>query len=177
MTTPPATMAAASQASSPSGTPAASNAPEDLDAKRQAAAMCANSARASITMAERLAQDRNAGAGLDGLRREMPAEGARAGHGVEQAEHVARDGMQPRAARELALDIGDEALRSRPCARRERRGLAEHQRIDREQPPRLLIGGAAHHHAVDVLEMRRAPASTLAMPPLIDDRQLRMRAP
>ena len=38
-------------------------------------------------------------------------------------------------------------------------------RIDLKEPPRLLIGGAPHHHAVDMVKMRAA-ASTLAMPPL-----------
>ena len=43
---------------------------------------------------------------------------------------------------------------SSACLRRgERRRLAEQHRIDRQQPPRLLIGGAAHHDAVDVREM------------------------
>ena len=86
-----------------------------MDATRQAA-MCANSARASTTMGERVAQDRNAGAGLDGMRRDVAAEGARAGHGMEQPEHVARHGMQPRAARKLALHIGEERLDRRLSA-------------------------------------------------------------
>ena len=114
--------------------------------------MCAKSARAVHHQRQRISHDRRAGAGLDRLGRQMPAEGARARHRAEQAEQVARDGMQPRAARQLALDIGDERQRGL-FRRRERRRLAEQQRIDRQQPPRLLIGGAAHHHAVDVLQM------------------------
>ena len=84
----------------------------------------------------------------------MAAERARAGHAAEQAEHVPRHGVQPRAARKLALDIGKERF-ERGLGRANGARLAEQQRIDRQQPPRLLIGGAAHHHAVDMREMRR----------------------
>ena len=92
--------------------------------------------------------------GFTASRRQMTAEGARAGHAAEQPEHVTRDGVKPRAARELALDIGDERLRRR-LRRGERRGAAEQQRIDGQQAPWLLIGGAPYHHAVDPIEVRR----------------------
>src|ERR1700681_3646854 len=83
----------------------------------------------------------------------MPPISARSGHGTEQTVQMPRDGMQPRAARNFAFDIRSE--RSGGLFRRmERSVLAEHQRIDRDQPPRLLIGGAPHHDAVDVLQVR-----------------------
>src|SRR3984885_1461565 len=95
------------------------------------------------------------GAGLRGSRGagEMPAVSARAGHRVEQAVQMSRDGVQPRAACDFTFDIRGE--RSGGLFRRaERSVLAEHQRIDRDQPPRLLIGGAAHHDAIDPGKMR-----------------------
>ena len=66
---------------------------------------------------------------------------------------MAGDRMQPRALGQFALDIGDERQR-RLFRRGERRRLAEQQRIDGQKPPRLLIGGASHHHAVDVRQLR-----------------------
>ena len=58
----------------------------------------------------------------------------------------------------------------------ERKGsvFAEHIRIDRDQPPRLLIGGASHHHAVDMREMR-ARLFKRADAAVDDHRQTRMR--
>src|SRR5262249_48673197 len=69
-----------------------------------------------------------------------------------QAENMARDGMQTDAARELALDIGNERASGAACAE-ERRWGGEQLRINGEQPPGLLIGRAAHHHAVEMVEM------------------------
>src|SRR5580704_2220605 len=92
------------------------------------------------------------GAGLRGSRGagEMPAVSARTGHGAEQTVQMSRDGVQPRAVRDFTFDIRGE--RGSGLFRRvERSVLTEHQRIDRDQPPRLLIGGAPHHDAVDVL--------------------------
>ena len=37
--------------------------------------------------------------------------------------------------------------------RSEGRGVAKQHGIDLEQPPRFLIGGAAHHHAVDMAQL------------------------
>ena len=102
---------------------------------------------------QRLGEHLDAGAGLHRLGRKHAAERARAGHAAEQAEHVAGDARKPRAARELPLDIGQTRLHRR-FGLRERRRLAEDQGIDRHQPPRLLIGGAPHHHAVDAAEER-----------------------
>ncbi len=123
---------------------------------------------------QRLAQDRNAGAGLDGIGRDMPPEGARARHGVEEPEDVARDGVQPHAARQLALDVRDEGF-ERGFRAVELAPLRRRSADRRQKPPRLLIGRAAHHHAIDVREVRAA-CSTLAMPPLMRDVQSRMRA-
>ena len=84
----------------------------------------------------------------------MPAERARAGHGAEQAVQMPRDAVQPRALRQFALDIGHQRRRGR-FRRGEAGGFAEDQRIDGDKPPRLLIGGAAHHDAVDMSQMRK----------------------
>src|SRR3984885_15529278 len=72
---------------------------------------------------------------------ERAAERACPRHGAEQAVQMPRNGMRARALRKLALDIGDQRRRG-VLRRGKARGLAEHQRIDRDQPPRLLIGGA-----------------------------------
>ena len=112
VTTPPATITAASKRELAEREPK-HGCSEDAGSSRRDA--CRGGLRhfsgLSITSAKRLRQHLGACAGLDRLRREMPAEGARARHAVEQAEHMARDGMQPRAARELALDVGQKRLR------------------------------------------------------------------
>ncbi len=74
----------------------------------------------------------------------------------------------------LALDIGDERRRG-VFRRGKARVLAEHQRIDRDQPPRLLIGGAAHHHAVDMSKMRKRLLDA-ANAAVENDGEARMRA-
>ena len=83
----------------------------------------------------------------------MAAEGARAGHAVKRADEMPRHRMQPRAPRELVLDIGHHRL-EHVLHRGVRRGLAEQLGIDRQQPPRLLIGRPPQHHAIDMVEMR-----------------------
>src|SRR3974390_3741044 len=55
--------------------------------------------------------------------------------------------------RKFALDIGDQSARGL-FRRREWRRRAEEGRIDREQTPRLLVGRAAHHHAVKLFHFR-----------------------
>ena len=104
----------------------------------------------------------------------MPAEGARARHRVEEAEHVAGDGVKPRAARAFPLDIGEQG-RERVLRGRERRRRAEQQRVDGEKPPRLAVGRPPHHDAVDAtkLRARRFEAFDAAIE---HDRKLRMRA-
>ena len=82
----------------------------------QAAAVCAASP-AVHHQRKRIAECCGVAPGFDRLGRQMPAERARAGHAVEQAEHMAGDGMQPRAARKLALDVGDERHARRPWHR------------------------------------------------------------
>src|SRR4051812_13333445 len=93
---------------------------------------------------ERVLEHARIRAGFHRLGRKIPAEGARAGHRAEQAEHVPRDAGELHALRRLALDIRDQRARGvfRGC---KRRGLAEDERIDGEQPPRLLVSGATHH--------------------------------
>ena len=56
-----------------------------------------------------------------------------------------------------------------------RRRLAENQRIDGDQPPWFLIGGAAHHHAVDARQMRKRLVDT-ADAAIEHDSKMRMRA-
>ncbi len=85
------------------------------------------------------------------------------------------DRVQPRALRKLTLDIRNERRRG-VFRRSERRRLAENLRIDRDQPPRLLIGGAAHHDAVDMRQMRKRLVDT-ADAAIEHDSKLRMRAP
>src|SRR5215469_3595 len=78
----------------------------------------------------------------------MAAKGARPGYATEQAEDVARHDIEPRAAFKFALDIGDKGL-GRRLRRCKGRSLAEQHRIDRQQTPRVLIGGTSHHHAIE----------------------------
>src|SRR3954453_11768997 len=96
-TTPPVTMAAPSQASSLSGTP------ENIRmswGKPAASSRDVRQIRPRVHHETyRLAQDRNAGAGLDGFGGDMTAERARARHAVKHPEDMASHGMQPRAAR------------------------------------------------------------------------------
>src|SRR6516225_5381553 len=78
----------------------------------------------------------------------MAAKGARPGYATEQAQHVPGHGVEPRAARKFALDIRDEGL-SRSLRRCKKRRLAEQHRIDGQQTPRVLVGGASHHHPIE----------------------------
>ena len=59
------------------------------------------------------------------------------------------DGMKPRALRQLALDIRNQSRR-RLFRRRKAILFAKENRIDVQEPPGLLIGGASDHHAVHV---------------------------
>src|SRR5579862_5004764 len=89
VTTPPAMIAAASQRSSPSGTPEIIESPGSVIETRSRRDVRHIGTRVQYER-NRLAQDRNAGAGLDRMRREVATERARAGHRVEQAEQVSR---------------------------------------------------------------------------------------
>src|SRR6266702_353032 len=85
-----------------------------------------------------------------------------------------RDGVQPRATScKLALDIGYQRRCGSTCGC-ERRIIIKQQGIDREQPPRFLIGRAPHHHAVHPLEMRERLLDA-ADAAVEYDRQVRMR--
>ena len=82
----------------------------------------------------------------------MAAIGARAGAAGEEAEHVAGDVMQALALRELLRDVGLVGLhRLEPVG--DRCGLAVELGVDREQDLGLVIGDAAQHHAVHVLQV------------------------
>ena len=74
--------------------------PRKAGEDRAQAAMCAKSGGLSSTSASASARTSAHRAGLDRLGRQMPAEGARARHRAEQPEQMARDGVQPRAARQ-----------------------------------------------------------------------------
>ena len=82
----------------------------------------------------------------------MAAERARSGHGMERANEVSGDRVQPGAGCKFARDIGHHRL-EHILHRRLRRCFAENLGINGEQPPRLLVGGAPEHHAVDMAEM------------------------
>src|SRR5256885_810204 len=88
VTTPPAMIAAASSASSLSGTPVSTS---GRDVRGFGAHVRHE--------ADRLAQDVCARTGLHRMGRNVAAEGTRARHTVEQPEHVTGHGMQPRALR------------------------------------------------------------------------------
>ena len=72
---------------------------------------------------------------------------------VKRADEMPRHRMQPRALRELILDIGDHRL-EHAFHRGVRRRLAEQFGIGLQQPPRLVIGRASQHHAVDMGKVR-----------------------
>ena len=126
--------------------------------------MCANSRPlSSVVPATRCKRSSEVfGAGLRRRRQpgQMPAESARARHGAEQAMQMPGDGMKPRALREFALDIRDQRRRGL-FRRREAARFAEEQRIDGKEPPRLLIGGAAHHDAVDMCRCASAASTSV----------------
>src|SRR5580704_9266082 len=156
VTTPPTMMASASQSSSLKGTPKIilCRLPGRDGSKLRGDVRQFPVRVQTLIRDKRERRGEEFGAGLRGSRStgEMPAVSARAGHRVEQAVQMSRDGVQPRAVRQLAFDIRGE--RGGGLFRRtERSLLTEHQWVDRDQPPRLLIGGAAHHDAIDVLQM------------------------
>src|SRR5215470_5745471 len=154
VTTPPAMISAASSRSSLTGTPRIIRRSHWLRRQRS---RCGGVRHLHIHVhdeGKRVAERCYAGAGLDRLRRQVPAEGARAGDAAEQPEDVARDGVKAHAARKLALDIGDQRFGRRP-RRGKGRVLAEQHGIDGQKTPRLLIGGAPHHDTVDAHKMRR----------------------
>src|SRR5579864_9667427 len=155
VTTPPTTMVSASQNSSLNGTPKIIL----LFALSVTAALRGDVRQFPVPVQALVCDKRERrseefGAGVPGSRGagKMPAEGARTGHRVEQAVQMPRDGVQFCAGGDFALDIRGERG-GRLFRRGKARVLTEHLRIDREQPPRLLIGGAAHHDAIDVVQV------------------------
>src|SRR4051812_49284381 len=99
VTTPPAMIAAASSASSDHGIPVSTS---SRDVRGFGAGVHHESGC--------IAQNLGARAGPHRMRRNVAAEGARAGHALEQPEHMAGHRMQPRAAREFALDVRKKRL-------------------------------------------------------------------
>ncbi len=91
---------------------------------------------------------------------------ARAGHGVERPDEMARDRMQPRAPRKLLLDIGHHRF-EHVLHRRMRRRFAEHVL----NPPRAAATAPDRPRA-RASRRRRAPDAAFAsaipgMPPLM----------
>src|ERR1700690_3837084 len=82
---------------------------------------------------QRISHDGSRGRRLDRLGRKMAAEGARARHRAEQAEHMTSNRMQPHALGQFALDIRHQRQR-RFFRRGKRRRLAVEQRINAEKP-------------------------------------------
>src|SRR6478736_2151505 len=103
---------------------------------------------------ERIAEGASARARFHRLGCKVAAERTRAWDASEQAEHVPGHGVKARAAHELPFEIGDQRL-GRRSRRRIAGGRTVQQGIDVEQTPRLLIGGATHHDAVEALKMTR----------------------
>src|SRR5580658_1476489 len=84
-----------------------------------------------------------------------------------------RDGMKPRTLRQLALDIRNQSRR-RLFWRRKGSVLAKEHRIDGNEPPGLLIGGAPDHDAVHMPQVL-ACFFERTNAPVEYDRQMRMR--
>src|SRR5690242_10728313 len=121
----------------------------------------------------RIAQDIDASASSHAMFGQMAAEGARAGHRMVGADEMPGDRVQPRAARELALDIGRHRLEDGLHGRKARRP-AEDVGIGGQKPPRLLVGRATQHHAVDLSQMRLR-LGEVANPAIDDDGNARHR--
>ncbi len=100
----------------------------DIDAEARHAAIGGH--HTVLDQRDRIAQHVDAGARLDAVLGEMTAERARAGHAVKRADEMPRDRMQPRALRELVLDVGHHRL-EHVLHGRVRRRLAEQLGIDR----------------------------------------------
>src|SRR4051812_23748623 len=147
VTTPPTRIPIARSAISPGGTP-------NMGASPWLEGSCGRGPGRNLVAheRERIEECLRAGARLDTLGGKVAAKQPRAGDGVEQPDRVARDGVEPGAARDFALDVGNERVRRLPrkvmwCRR------AKQLRIDRQQLPRILVGGASHHDAVDVAQV------------------------
>ena len=126
-------------------------------------------------MASASRKHRNAGARLDGMRRQMPPIGARAGHRVKGAEQMPGDGVQPHAASAVRARYRDRAPRSRPSssgAALPRRTASDRPRASATAPDRRRGPSSRRRHAQDA----RAPPRRVPMPPLMTIGKSRMRA-
>src|SRR4051812_26048482 len=133
---PPTMIKAASRSSSLTGTPrimSCSGGTEAATAVERAFRYVENKSRGGGVRHARIHVHHEGERGTEGVSvrarlhafgREMAAEGARARDAAEQAEHVPGDGVQPRTAGKLALEIGDQRLGGVP-RRGEAGGLAE----------------------------------------------------
>ncbi len=81
----------------------------------------------------------------------MPAEQPRAGLAMEQPQHVLGHGVERHAIGKPRRDIVEIGIHRLSHIAR---GFAEKPRIHIGEKLRVLIGGAAHHHAIDMLQMR-----------------------
>src|ERR1700674_3958885 len=98
-TTPATKIATASPMNSPTGMPRIIVAPGNAKIRGKSSGRGGlREVGASVQhLGRRFAQHGYAGAGLHRFGREMPAERARARQAIEETEHMARDGVQPRA--------------------------------------------------------------------------------
>src|SRR3954453_19927797 len=95
------------------------------------------------------AQHLEPGARLRALGRKVSAERTCAGPAVEEPENVARHSVEAGALCNARSDIRLEGFEGRELIL-DRRLLAENLRIDAEEQPRVLIGRAAQHRAIDM---------------------------
>src|SRR5690554_3489678 len=100
---------------------------------------------------ECLLDKRPAGTGPVRAFTEDLAEGTATALAVEQAEQVAGDVLELRAARELALDIGPHRTQHLGTARKL---AAEPGHVEPVQQPGVVVGRASEHGAIDVGEVR-----------------------
>src|SRR5215831_20356017 len=123
LTTPAPRMPATSSMTSPSGTP------KSVVVSMPPIRSGGCGARRLLAHERERGEERfGVGARLDACGGKVAAERARFRHRVKQADRVARDGVEPHAARDRALDIGNERQRGLR-GRRERSGLAEQLRV------------------------------------------------
>ncbi len=82
----------------------------------------------------------------------MAAEGTRARQAIVESENVPRHRSERHAISKPRVDVRHESFK-RGMSARYRRRFAEEGRIDRHENRRVLIGGAADHHAVEMREL------------------------
>src|SRR3984893_189724 len=109
----------------------------------------ADAARA-IHMLQGRVQNSRVGARFHRLHREMAPPRAGTWEAIEKPQEMPCHRVKRNAFGKTRLDIGNES----PDRRRSGNGhsLIEKKRIGIEEQRRVLVGGAPHHHAIDVIE-------------------------